>query len=255
MTEQKEDQPIESRLQHSERPRTLGDRIESWSRIVAAVCIPVVLGYYGSKINQSISQRSLEKDYVTVALEILTKPTERTHPGLRAWAATVFAQYSPVQFDAATLAELASGDVLPPEASAVVGEAQVGQAVLGAVAKTVQLKLVLPGFSPPEVFLDHRRVDFSDGVAEVRVIAQVRTHRQTNRNWTYGRCVGCGEEISLTPEGVTLCPALHIPSGGVAAAARMICELRLRNPSPSCVVSGCSVATKTPALTSWSMSC
>lgn len=171
MAEQKEDQPIEPRLQHSERPRTLGETIEPWSRIAAAVLIPVILGYYGSKINQSISQRSLEKDYVAVALEILTKPTEKTHPGLRAWAATIFAQYSPVRFDAATLAELASGDVLPSEASAVAGEAQVGQAVLGAVAKTVRLKLVLPSFSTAEVFLDRRRVDFSGGVAEVRAIA------------------------------------------------------------------------------------
>lgn len=170
MTEEKEDQPIEPPLRPLERPRSWGETIESWSRIAAAVLIPVILGYYGSKINQSISQRSLEKDYVAVALEILTKPTEKTHPGLRAWAATVFAQYSPVQFDAATLAELASGDVLPPEASAVVGEAQIGQAVFGAIAKTVQLKLALPNGSEPAVFLDGKRVDFSNGVAEVRAI-------------------------------------------------------------------------------------
>jgi hypothetical protein len=171
MAEQKkEDQSIEPPLRPFERPRSWGETIEPWSRIAAAVLIPAILGYYGSEINQSISQRSLEKDYVAVALEILTKPTEKTHPGLRAWAATIFAQYSPVQFDAATLAELASGDVLPPEASAVYGEARYGQAVYGAIARTVQLKLVLPSGSTAEVFLDRRRVDFSDGVAEVRAI-------------------------------------------------------------------------------------
>lgn len=171
MAERKEDQLLESRPQHSEHPRTRGECIEFWVRTVAAVLVPLILAFFGWKINQSISQRSLEKDYVAVALEILTKPTERTHPGLRAWAATVFAQYSPVQFDAATLADLASGDVLPPEAGAGLGEAELGQAVLGANALTVQLKLALPSGSIAEVFLDRRRVDFSDGVAEVRVIA------------------------------------------------------------------------------------
>jgi WD40 repeat protein len=84
---------------------------ETIAKIVSLIAIPVVLAVGGWFIQKSLSDQSLKKDYVTIAVSILQKPDKDVPAGLREWAADLLNDNSPTKFSADTLAQLKSGAI------------------------------------------------------------------------------------------------------------------------------------------------
>jgi len=79
------------------------------SAIFAAVAVPVVVAVVGWWIQSSISQDSVRKDYVQMAVGILSEPKRADGESIRQWAIAVLADQSPVPFNQAVRADLESG--------------------------------------------------------------------------------------------------------------------------------------------------
>lgn len=65
-------------------------------------------------MQRSISEQSLQKEYVSIAISILTKPDGEIDARLRTWAVDLLNAKSPVKLDAATAEILKSGEVILP---------------------------------------------------------------------------------------------------------------------------------------------
>jgi hypothetical protein len=98
--------------------KDLWEVVESTSKIIAALAIPVVLGVGGWLIQSTVSQQSVSKDYVSLATSILQKKREVNEDdsarGLRTWAVELLKRTSPVQLDEATAQHLVNGTVTIP---------------------------------------------------------------------------------------------------------------------------------------------
>jgi hypothetical protein len=103
------------------------EKLEIVSRIFATIGIPVVLGFGTWWIQATISQQSVSKDYVKLALSILEKKRDNTEAqtskGLRKWAVELLNKTSPVELDNFTVDELMKGTLQLPLSSARVGAA------------------------------------------------------------------------------------------------------------------------------------
>jgi tetratricopeptide (TPR) repeat protein len=103
---------IRTRSNHLTTAKTDLDRLESLSKIVAAVAIPVVLGIGTWAIQDSQTKQSVTKDYVNLAIQILAKKAEPDEePGLRSWAVALLDKKSPVPLAPELAARLTSGVV------------------------------------------------------------------------------------------------------------------------------------------------
>lgn len=89
--------------------------LESISRIIAALGIPVVLGVGGWIIQGTVSQQTVSKDYVLLATDILkTKREAGEDGGLRKWAVDLLNRTSPVPLNEATAQQLINGTITIP---------------------------------------------------------------------------------------------------------------------------------------------
>jgi hypothetical protein len=89
--------------------------LESISKIIAALGIPVVLGVGGWIIQGTVSQQTVSKDYVLLATDILkTKREAGDDGGLRKWAVDLLNHTSPVKLDDTTAQQLIKGTITIP---------------------------------------------------------------------------------------------------------------------------------------------
>src|SRR5260221_13170042 len=97
-------------LNPAKPPRRMKDAwevLESISKIIAALGIPVVLGVGGWIIEGTVSQQTASKDYVLLATDILkTKREAGEDGGLRKCAVDLLNRTTPVPFDDATAQQL-----------------------------------------------------------------------------------------------------------------------------------------------------
>jgi len=70
------------------------ESVERWARILSAIAIPVVIAFYANLWNQAQQAKTLQRDYVQMALAILQN-TEVKAPELRAWAEALLEETSP----------------------------------------------------------------------------------------------------------------------------------------------------------------
>jgi hypothetical protein len=89
---------------------------KTWTTMVSTALVPVVIAGVGYFIQRGISQDSIRKDYVALAVGILTKPRdekadEKTDSDLRKWAVEVISKNSPVRFDAPLKTQLELGTI------------------------------------------------------------------------------------------------------------------------------------------------
>ncbi|KFL36721.1 hypothetical protein [Arenimonas donghaensis] len=92
-----------------------------WTRTISALAVPLLVAAIGAWIQQTVARDSLSKDYVSIAVGVLSKPpgaedTEGSDP-MRIWAIAVLRKHSPVPFTSAMEGALYQGlDVrtLPP---------------------------------------------------------------------------------------------------------------------------------------------
>jgi WD40 repeat protein len=83
---------------------------ERIARILSLVAIPVVIAIIGALIQATISRSAVSRDYVQLAVTILTSGKD-TPPELRAWAVDLLDENSPTKFSPEVAARLKSGDI------------------------------------------------------------------------------------------------------------------------------------------------
>jgi tetratricopeptide (TPR) repeat protein len=95
-------------------PPTTLDRIEQLSKIVAALLIPIVLAWMGFRIEERISEKSLDRDYVQIALGILAADSATAAPPLRVWAVDLLNESAPTKLTEEAARQLKSGQATLP---------------------------------------------------------------------------------------------------------------------------------------------
>ena len=69
-----------------DKSASIGLDWERIARIVSLVAIPVVLAIIGAVIQATIGRSTVSRDYVQLAVSILTADKDKTPPELRDWA-------------------------------------------------------------------------------------------------------------------------------------------------------------------------
>lgn len=99
------------------KPLSRWNKIEQVSRALSLGAIPVVLAIGGWWIQNALSERSVNKDYVALAVSILSKSDKEVDEGLRSWAVDLLNANSPVKFDPKVSQKLSSGEITLPAVS------------------------------------------------------------------------------------------------------------------------------------------
>lgn len=90
------------------------DKIEKVAKIVSVVALPLVVGIGGWWIQDALSRRDTDQDYVELAISILSKPQDETQTDLREWAASLLAETSPIEIPESLRERLGGGEVQLP---------------------------------------------------------------------------------------------------------------------------------------------
>ena len=81
--------------------------------IFAAIAVPIVVAFAGWQIQRTISADSIKKDYVQMAVTILSQPNTDQNQQLRAWAVKVLNKNAPVPMSAEVVADMSQFVVVP----------------------------------------------------------------------------------------------------------------------------------------------
>jgi WD40 repeat protein len=122
---------------------TTWDTLERVAKVTSIVAIPIVLAAIGWVIQNQLAERSLNRDYVQLAVSILKEPdTSKINPALRDWAVDLLNDNSPTKFSADVVKQLKSGEVtLPANIGAMLRGALKG----GVIAITPDAKQAIAG--------------------------------------------------------------------------------------------------------------
>jgi hypothetical protein len=130
-------------------------RIETISRTLAVVAIPIVIAVVGALVQSELQRQSVSKDYVQLAVSILREPDQKkVSPELREWAVDLLNEHSTVKLNDKFAQQLKKGEsILPPletfkAASSSTLSAE-DDARVNAVLKTFQEYLRNAGFNIP----------------------------------------------------------------------------------------------------------
>lgn len=106
-------------LKHDEPESTKPDW-ERAARIASLVAIPVVLAIIGAVIQATLSRSTVSRDYVQLAVSVLTADKGKTPPELRAWAVDLLNENSPVKFSKEVADRLKGGEIEFPGSLAAI---------------------------------------------------------------------------------------------------------------------------------------
>ena len=88
------------------------ENIEKIAKTLSLVAIPIVIAVLGWFIQDRLKTREVAKDYVNLAVNILTQTEQsRIHPDIRSWAVDLLNQHSPTPFDSETARRLKAGEL------------------------------------------------------------------------------------------------------------------------------------------------
>lgn len=90
---------------------TRTERLEFWkqiAQIVSALAVPVVLALIGYYVQRSLADAGLKKDYVQMAIGVLSNQPNKENEQLRQWAISVLDKNSPVPIPFSLKAQLAT---------------------------------------------------------------------------------------------------------------------------------------------------
>src|ERR1700675_3542959 len=85
-------------LKQEERPQTQKHDFERLARVLSLVAIPVVLAVIGAWIQSTLNRNTVGRDYVQLAVSVLTSDKDKAPPELRAWAVDLLNENSPTKF-------------------------------------------------------------------------------------------------------------------------------------------------------------
>lgn len=124
-------------------------RAQAWATLFATIAVPIVVALLGFTIQRSISTESIRKDYVQLAVGILSN--QNSDPRLRVFATEILAKNSPVPFTS----DVRDSFVAP------------GLKLLPDIAKTPMMTSpALPWVEPPKVSRPEDMKSFFDNYAE-----------------------------------------------------------------------------------------
>jgi WD40 repeat protein len=89
----------------------LWEKIEPAAKVLSSIAIPIVIAIGGWWIQSSVTQQSINKDYVSLAISILQRPKGDVEQDLRTWAVELLASYAPVRFSPETVERLKKGSL------------------------------------------------------------------------------------------------------------------------------------------------
>lgn len=101
----------------SDTPRSRLDVLEQWSKILAAIALPVAIGIATSVYTVVKDQASVRLEYVKLAVEVLKFDPSKNAPGLRDWSLAILDKYSGVPLSAQAKESLKSQPLLPVDPS------------------------------------------------------------------------------------------------------------------------------------------
>jgi tetratricopeptide (TPR) repeat protein len=89
------------------------EKIERLSKVLSAIAIPVIVAWFGWTIQESISDKNLSRDYVKIAIDILTSETDIDN-SLRVWAVDLLNDNTTTKMDVEVIKKLKSGEIRLP---------------------------------------------------------------------------------------------------------------------------------------------
>lgn len=90
------------------------DKLEKIVKIISYLAVPIFVAIGGWYIQHAVSKQSINKDYVQLALSILTNKDEKGDESIRQWAVKLLNETSPVRLDVKTAEDLSSGRINLP---------------------------------------------------------------------------------------------------------------------------------------------
>jgi hypothetical protein len=86
------------------------NKLKAVATILSLIAVPVLIAFIGSRIQSSISNESIKRDYVQMAVRILAEePKSPDSSDLRKWAVDILAKNSPVPFTTVLEEQLKKG--------------------------------------------------------------------------------------------------------------------------------------------------
>lgn len=86
------------------------EKLKLIMQILATIAVPTIVAIVGSNVQESLSNKEVNKSYVLMALEILKSPPAQGDKNLREWAVAILDKNSPVPF-APKLKEQLAGSI------------------------------------------------------------------------------------------------------------------------------------------------
>lgn len=86
--------------------------LQTIATILSLLAIPLITAWFGYGIQKSLSNESIKKDYVQIAVNILSQPKKPNDDDLRKWAVDVLSKNSPVPFTQNLSKQLWIGETL-----------------------------------------------------------------------------------------------------------------------------------------------
>lgn len=87
--------------------------------IITPLVLPLVVLIVSISFQMSIQEQSINRDYVQIAISILTNPKSNTE--LRSWATKILNAKSPIPFQKSLFEQLGSGQTLLPFSGLCIG--------------------------------------------------------------------------------------------------------------------------------------
>jgi hypothetical protein len=93
------DSEVAKILQQMAHPADIVERVGKLASIVAIpIVIPLALASYSAKVQQTSPKETINRDYVQLAVSILTQKKDDATVPLRDWAVDLLAEHSPTKF-------------------------------------------------------------------------------------------------------------------------------------------------------------
>ena len=111
---------------HSELSIRKWDRFEKLARVLSLVAIPVVIALLGWSFQSRMTEKNVSRDYVNLAITILTNKDPAIDPDIRSWAVDLLSQNAPVKLESDVAARLKAGELILPAVLGAIAESTAG---------------------------------------------------------------------------------------------------------------------------------
>jgi hypothetical protein len=137
--------------------------INTIERVGSIFLIPLTIAIIGYYVQKAISDQSVSKDYVSIAVSILNTK-ESVSPELRSWAVDLLLKTSPVKIDPVAEEKLRNGEITLPELSYLQDLNELSAALANQVYQTPEIQL-----SPEETVIKFTIENYYNNIPNDRI--------------------------------------------------------------------------------------